>query len=122
VLAQREERGALGLFLGRKFLPFGPADRAKEDRIGLLAELEGGGGERLPVAVDAGATDVGDRVLEGEVLLSGHMIEYAQRLGHDLGSDVVTGKDGELQFLHGKRIKVGKLRGRDASAVCSHDS
>jgi len=83
MLAQGEERGTFGLLLGREFLHL---DRrpSEEDRVGLLAELEVRRGAPCRGG-RAGAADVGDRVLEGEVLLPGDVIEYAQRLGHDLG-------------------------------------
>ena len=102
VFAQRQEGGALGLFLGRELFPFRAADGAEEDGVGLGAEFQRGVGEGLAVVVDAGAADVGGRVGEGEVLLLRDVGKHAQGLGHDLGSDVVTWQDGKLESRHRK--------------------
>ena len=101
-LAQREQSSALGLLLGGKFLPLGAADGAEENGVGLLAEREGGVGQGFAVIVDACAADVGVLVIEVQALLFGDVGENAERLGHDFGTDVVTGQDGKFKGGHGR--------------------
>ena len=80
----------------------------------MLAQLEGGIRESLAVIVDAGAADIGLGVGKGQPLLRGHVVEDAERLGHDLGSNVVSSKNGELQSRH-KGADSGQWREREAS-------
>ena len=118
VLAEREESGALGLFLGRKFFPLRTADGAEQDGVGRSANLERGVGQGFAVIVDAGAADVGFGEGKGEVLLLRDVCKYAQGLGHHLGANVVSSKDGELKCGH-RKGDGGKPRRRVASRQCS---
>ena len=117
VLAEREERGALGLFLGGEFFPLRSADGAEQDGVGRSAYRERGVGEGFAVIVDARAADVGLGVGEGEVLLLGDVCKHAQGLGHHLGANVVSSKDGELKCGH-RKGDGGKPRRRVASRQC----
>ena len=70
------------------------------------------------MVVDAGAADVGDLVGKGEVFLFGDMFEHAKGLGHDLGPDVVSRKNGEFKGRH-KRKGVSEARSGEAKAIFS---
>jgi len=59
VLAQREQRGALGLLVGRKRFPFRAADRAEENRVGLAADTQGFLGKCAAIGVDGDTADAG---------------------------------------------------------------
>jgi len=48
VLAQRQEGGALGLFLRRELFPLRAADGAEEDGVGLGESLSVESGRALP--------------------------------------------------------------------------
>ena len=52
------------------------------------------------VLVDGGAADFGVDVVETEVFTLGNDLEDTEGLRHDLGSDVVSGEDGELERGH----------------------
>ena len=61
--------------------------------------------------VDPGPTHVGFGVGEAEVFLLGYMVQDPQGFGHDLGTDVVSGENGELQSRHGKTRSVAGATG-----------
>ena len=65
VLAQRKERGALGLFGRREFLPLRAADGTEEDGVRGAAGLKGRVRQGLAMVVDARAAHVVGGVLEG---------------------------------------------------------
>ena len=100
MLAQREQGGALGLLRGRELFPLRAADGTEEDGVRGGADLQRGLRQGAAVAVDGGAANVGRGGLKREVFLAGDDREDAQRLGHDFGSDVVSGEDGELEGGH----------------------
>ena len=52
------------------------------------------------IELGGGAADIGLGVLEGEVFLPGDVLQHAQGLGHHLGANVVSSKDGELKCRH----------------------
>src|SRR5690606_11951992 len=106
-LAQRQERGALRLLLGRELLPLWSTDGAEQDRVAAAAEFEGGVGQGAAVVVDPGAADVGSLVFQRQPGILGNVLQYAERLGHYLGADVVTRQDGKRQSRHGKSRQRG---------------
>ena len=105
VLAERKQRSALGLLVGRQSLPLGAADRTEEDRIALLANLERFGGERLSGCINRGSPDRHRGLLEfkSELLLDGP--EDLGGLGHDFGSNAISGQYCDAVGLaHRKRM------------------
>jgi hypothetical protein len=64
------------------------------------------------VVVDAGAADVGDLVGKREVFLFGDVFEHAKGLGHDLGPDVVSRKNGEFKGRHKREELAKRAEGR----------
>ena len=92
VLAERQERTALGLLVRGEGFPLGAADRSEKNRVTLLADAQGLGGKGLAGPVDRRAADesggLGQR--ESELLLDDP--KDLGGLGHDFGSDAVSGE------------------------------
>jgi hypothetical protein len=100
VLAQRQQRGALGLLVGRERFPFRPADGAEEDGLRVAATLESVGRERLAKLVDGGAPHGKFLGFDGEVEVLGGGAEEVEADGHDFGADAVTGENGDFVRFH----------------------
>ena len=64
MFAQRQERGPLRLCDRRQRFPFRSADRAEEDGVARLADLQRFGRQRRAVPVDGRAADVGVSIAE----------------------------------------------------------
>ena len=92
MLAQRQQRATLRLRGGRQMLPFGAADRAEKDGVGLLAACDGGGRQRFAVAVDGDAANV---ILAGgnaHIKAVTNGVQHFHGLRHDFGADAVAGQ------------------------------
>ena len=92
VLAERQKSTALGLLVRGEVFPLGAANRSEQDRIALLADAEGLCGKGLAGPVDRRAADEGGGFgqRESEFLLDDP--EDLGGLGHDFGSDAVSGE------------------------------
>jgi hypothetical protein len=105
VLAEREQCGALGLLVRRETLPLGAADGTEENRIALLANLEGLCGKGLAGRIDRGASHGHGSLLKGETELLLDGPENLGGLGHDFGSDAVSGQHcNAVGLAHRKRM------------------
>ena len=100
MLSEREKGRAFGLFVGRKGFPFGAADGAEEDGVGVFADVEGLFWKRFSVDVDGDSADAGFGGIEGEPELGPCDIENAEGFGHDFRSDSVTGEDSDFEGRH----------------------
>ena len=80
-----------------------------------------GGDPTDELVIDAGAADVGLRIGEGEVFLPGDVGEHAQGLGHHLGANVVSSKDGELKSGHHKGRTVANRDGEWQAASAAEN-
>ena len=100
MLAYREKGRALGLLCWGEGFPFGAADGAEEDGVGVFADLDGGVGKGFAFVVDASATDVGFGVVELDACGLGGGFEDVERDGHYFWADVVTGENCEFKRLH----------------------
>ena len=96
VLAQRKQRGALWLFVGRQCFPFRASDGTEENRIRLPADAECFLGKRLAIDIDGDAADpgFGERELEAKFLLCHG--KHTTRFSHDFGTDAIA--RGEQRF------------------------
>ena len=96
MLAQRQQRGALGLLVRRQRFPFRSADGAEENRVRLAADAQRLRRQRLAVDIDGGAADARFRESKVEAEFRLDRGEHAARFGHDFGADAVAGR--ELRF------------------------
>jgi len=62
--------------------------------------------------VDRHSPDVRSRGLQCKALPLGDVREHPKRLGHDLGSNVIPGENGELEVWHGKGVYRYPLGGQ----------
>jgi len=108
VLADREKGRALGLLCWGEIFPFGAADGAEEDGVGVFAYLDGGVGKGFTFVVDTGAADVRFGVVERDTCGLGGGFEDVERDGHYFWADVVTGENCEFKRLHEGAIE-GKI-------------
>jgi len=92
MLAQREERAALGLLVRGEIFPLGAANRTEEDRIGLLADLQRLRRKGLPGTINRRTTDQGRGLLKLKSELFLNDAEDFGGLCHDFGSDAVSGQ------------------------------
>ena len=90
-LPDREEGGALGLFLGREAFPFGAAHRPEEDRFAAVTDFAGGFRKSDPVVVDRNPADVGVLVFERKAEFFAGGLEDLQCHVHDFRADAVAG-------------------------------
>jgi len=102
VLAQGQERGALGLQIGGQTFPLGAAHGSEQDGLRVLADLQGLGRQRLAVVVDGQTAHVGVGQLGGKVEFLGDGGEHAFGLLHDFGSNSVSGQYGNAIRAHYK--------------------
>ena len=75
------------------------ADRAEQDRVVLADLLQLGVRQRLAGGVPALRAEVVLGPLERHAVLCGDRVEHLERLGGHLGSDPVTGDDGQREVL-----------------------
>ena len=95
VLAQRQERAAFGLDVGREVFPFRSADRSEENRIRLLAGLEGFGWQGVSGGIDRGTADEMFTALDREAEFRLGGIEDADCSVHDFRADAVPCENGD---------------------------
>src|SRR5690606_7281415 len=100
VLAQRQQRGALGLNGRGQVFPLGAADGTEQDRVRLFANLEGRGGQGFAMVVDGEAADVRVGQRGGEAELFGGGGEHTLGLFHDFGTEAAAGEYGDAIVLH----------------------
>ena len=111
VLAQGQERAPLGLLVGRQGLPLWSPHRPEEDRLALLADLQRLGRKGLAGTVDRRTADEGRGLLKSESELLLHDPENLGGLGHDFGSDAVSGQHCDaICIAHGIGEKVKGLK------------
>ena len=111
MLAQRQQRTALGLEIRRERLPFRTTDRTEEDRIGRLAGFHRVFGQRMSAIIEGRAADelFLERELDPETL--GNFPEHLAGFGHHFGADAVSWQHRDLVgFTHGPRPKTGSPR------------
>ena len=107
MFAQRQESGALGLFVGRKGFPLRPADGSEKNGIRRLTSGNRLRRQRAAGTIDSGSSDQ----LVIEIKLDGKFfrdrIKDAQSLGHDFGPDSVARQNGDAEgffWIHGGRV------------------
>ena len=79
------------------------ADGAEQDRVVRLDRREVGVGERVAGLEEPRRSEREARLVEADAAARRRGIQHLLRLGDDLGTDAVTGDDGELHdpgFLH----------------------
>ena len=90
--------------LERHLVPFRPADRAEDHRVGRVRLRHGGVGDRDVVGVVAGAADqpfLGPKI--GDACF-GVKAEQPFHLGHDFRADAVAGEEKEIETGHERRL------------------
>ncbi len=109
-LAQRQQGAALGLLVRRQGLPLRAADRAEQDGVGRLADIDGGLRQGLPFVVDPGAADIGLGALEGHFVAILYRVQHPQRLGHHLRADTVPGQNRHLETFRHRILTLFQVR------------
>src|SRR6266545_4459509 len=99
LLADTQE-APLGLLLLRQVIPLGPADRAEEDGIALLAEPERRGRQRFAGGVDGRPTDEGLLELERDARGLADHLEDPAALGRHFLPDAVAAQKRDLVRRH----------------------
>ena len=87
-------------------------DRAEQDRVVARDRVEIGVGERVAGLEEACGSQREARLVEADAAARGRGIQHLLRLGDDLGTDAVTGDDGEL---HDTCVLHDRMRLRPAS-------
>ena len=81
--------------VGREVFPFRSADRSEENRICLLAGLEGFGWQRVAGCIDRGTADEVFAALDCEAEFRFGGIEDADCSVHDFRADAVPCENGD---------------------------
>src|SRR5882724_7026805 len=99
-LPQRQQ-AALRAFANRKRIPLGPADRAKENGVGLMARVQSGVGKRRSSRIDRGAANRKFRKIKLMMELMRSFAEHGNGGPSHLRADAVSGKQNN-GLLHGQ--------------------
>ena len=120
-LLAKAQESPLGLLLLRQSVPLGSPDRAEEDGVALLAQPEGGGGERLARGVDGRPSDESGLELEGGAGGPAHHLEHLAGFGRHLLPDAVAPEQRDLVRRHDRSpagaARMVQMRSGDGSAA-----
>jgi hypothetical protein len=96
----QSEQALLGAAIGRQVVPLGPAARAEQHGVGGARAVEHGGGDRLAVAIDAGAAERAFFDRERDAAELAGAAEDLEAFDRDFRTDPVTGQHEYVELAH----------------------
>ena len=107
MLAERQKRSALGLFVGGKRFPLRSTDGSEEDGIRRLAGCERLWRQCAAYRIDGRSPDQLVVKFEGDGKFFRSRLEHTKALGHDFRPDSITSQYGDAEgffWIHGGKV------------------